>query len=164
MQKEQLQPLLGERVRWFRSPVCRLSEWNWAQLFLEYITFDDAMVPKKHTVHTVRDTSFDAWTVTKERTHGLPTKLMIDPYPGIILNAEDRIIRPLLVQPEFAKDFRIPLQLTFHRMFGVSLDHPEWYMEGMIRAVEKSVSFQINTEEFRSVMKTFEKHFHPKVA
>jgi len=162
MNKEQLKPLLGERPRWLRSPVCRLSEWHWAQYFLEYVAFDDHIIPKKRTVYTVHDCTYSAWTVTKDRPHGLPTKLMIDPFPGLILNTEDRIIRPLLAQPEFVTDFRVPLQLTFKRMFDVTSEQPDWYIEGMTRAFQESISFQIDAEEFRSVVKTFEKDFYPK--
>jgi hypothetical protein len=163
MNKEQLQPLLAERKQWFRSPTCVNSEWYWAQYLLNEYALRRKQKPTYTTVSTRGGDMYDVWTIVKEYKPSQPTRLCIDPFPGMIVNGKDQLVRPLLFSPQFGRDFHLSLQDAFAaRILGITVDSPTWYMEGMASLVERCVDHPLDIQDFRETMQTFQMKFKPK--
>lgn len=161
MNKEQLQPLLAKRSRWFQSPTCPLSEWYWSQFLLSMHILNQPLEPVGITVSTDRGESYDVWAIVKNYNRSQPTRLIIDPFPGMLVNLENHVIRPLLVRPVFVRDFHTMLQTVFSQQLGQ--EHtPTWYMDGMKTLLASHVDHSIDDVSLVQTMQTFQQEFRPR--
>jgi hypothetical protein len=162
MNKEQLGPIVAEENRWFTSQTCPMAEWYWAQFLLNEFTLQRKLEPEYSTIITTRSETYDAWTITKNFKPSQPTKLIIDPFPGIIVSLSDRIIRPILVHPILASLPIENLKIAFASQLKVDTKSSSWFMDGMTQLLTTCVAHPIDAKDLQQTMQTFQKKFNPR--
>jgi hypothetical protein len=155
MNKEQLVPLLWKDRQWFQAPTCVAAEELWAHFFEQAMVSEHVLRPTPGLMYTAGFGQYDVSYVEKF-LFGQPTRLVIDPFPGIIMSHENCIYRPLVSKPRIPDFTATVLQRFFHDHLQIPKLDVDWYMHGMRNVLNQTVEGGIDGEEFIETLTTFQ--------